>query len=119
MVGFGLVREGYNQLDWEDYFGYTTQSASGGSARCVVLDGAAEAFDAQRWVRQLADGFLALREPHLENLESTAMLEWISRMQQRWLDDGGSDGLSVFEEIKLRDQGSLATFLGCQIDGLN
>lgn len=118
MVGFQLVKEGGAPLDWEDYFGYATEDPRGGAARCVVLDGAAEAFDSQRWVKQLAEGFLAVREPTPVHLAKPDVLTWIGQMQQRWLEEGGSGDLNPFEEIKARD-GSLATFLGCQINGLN
>ena len=118
MVGFQLVKGGGNLLDWEDYFGYIVGDPRGESVRCVVLDGATEAFDSQRWVKQLAKGFLGMREPTPSHLASAEVLAWIEKMQQCWLDDSGSGELNPFEEIKARD-GSLATFLGCQIDGLN
>ncbi len=116
MVGFRLPKEGGEIWDWEDFFAY---DARDGSARCVVLDGATEAFDSQRWARQLADGFLALHDSVLDHLDADEFLAWIEQMQQRWQEDTASVELNPFEEIKLRKQGSLATFLGCQISGLN
>ena len=57
MVGFRTPKGGNDIGDWEDFFAY---AAADGSARAVVLDGAAEGFDAQRWVSQLAGDFLTL-----------------------------------------------------------
>lgn len=119
MVGFRAAKDGSELWEWDDYFGYDGGDPQGGSARCVVLDGATGAFDAQRWVEQLAGGFLGQREPYLGRLTSEALLPWVERMQQLWLDEAAVGDLNPFEEIKFRDHGSLATFLGCQIDGLS
>ena len=115
MVGFRTPKGGNDIGDWEDFFAY---AAADGSARAVVLDGAAEGFDAQRWVSQLAGDFLTLDDAVIATSDVEAFFAWIEGMQQRW-DEETPAALNPFEEIKLREQGSLATLVGCVLVGLD
>jgi hypothetical protein len=115
-VGFRLVKDGGKPDEWEDFFAYDTGRPADGSARCVVLDGASTAFDAQRWADQLGRAFVD-REAS-PRLQRGDLLDWINEMQDRWQDGVGAAALNEFEEISARD-GSFATFLGCQFDGLD
>lgn len=117
MVIFHLAKAGNSDDDWEDGAGYGTSSRG---IRCVVADGATEAYDAVRWVGQLVDGFLGLdgiRSP--QDMTRTSMSRWIASMQELWQQRTPAAFGSVFEEKKFLEQGSLATFLGCELLGLD
>jgi hypothetical protein len=47
------------------------------------------------------------------------MATWFDLMQQRWLDEAPNTFANIFEERKFRTDGSFATMLCCQIDGLD
>lgn len=105
--------------EWEDGAGYATDDNEGGSVRCVVLDGATEAYDAVRWVMQLAESFLGI---HLTGacpaLTPAGMGTWFGQMQDLWLANAPARFTNVYEERKFRKEGSFATLLGCEIRGL-
>lgn len=104
--------------EWEDCAGYDPgDPAMGRPARYVVVDGATEAYDSIRWVRQLVTAFLGQGDTAPE-LTPAGLDAWIERMQHRWLDEAPRAFASVFEERKFHDDGSFATFLGCEVHGL-
>jgi hypothetical protein len=103
------------EAEWEDRGGYAT--LADGTSRFVVVDGATEAYDTQRWVHQLVSSFLGVDGPP-PDLSPDGLDRWIGDMQQRWLDEAPAQFASIFEERKFRDEGSFATFLGCDVHGL-
>jgi hypothetical protein len=119
MVAFAMVKGGVPADEWEDCVGYREAAPDASRARFIVVDGATEAFDAVRWVRQLVHGFLELRPPATVHIGRQELLNWIDVMQQRWQDESPNRFDSIFAERKFRESGSFATFLGCEIDALH
>jgi hypothetical protein len=119
-VVFHEPKLGSTAGEWEDGAGYDPgDPATGRSARCVVVDGATEAYDSIRWVAQLVDSFLGLAPSGPPVLSGAGLDDWFGRMQEQWLQAAPSTFASVFEERKFREDGSFATLLGCEIRGLN
>jgi hypothetical protein len=119
MVAFHEPKAGSAAEEWEDGAGLDPgDPATGRNARCVVADGATEAYDSIRWVSQLVDSFLGIHPGGAPELTESAMGEWFARMQDRWVQDAPATFASVFEERKFREDGSFATILGCEIRGL-
>jgi hypothetical protein len=119
-VVFHEPKAGSTDEEWEDGAGHDPgDPAAGRNARCIVVDGATEAYDSIRWVGQLVDSFLGL-EPvgGAPALTAPAMDEWFGRMQDRWAQDAPATFANLFEERKFREDGSFATLLGCEIGGL-
>ena len=112
-------KAGASEAEWEDCAGYDAGApAAGRGARYVVVDGATEAYDSIRWVRQLVTAFLGL-DHERPALTEAGLDGWIRQMQQRWLDEAPRAFASVFEERKFHDDGSFATFLGCEVHDLD
>jgi len=107
--------------EWEDGAGHDAgDPATGRDARCIVVDGATEAYDSIRWVGQLVDSFLGIDPAGgAPALTDHGMDEWFGLMQQRWLDEAPTTFGTIFEERKFHDDGSFATLLGCEIRGLD
>jgi len=124
MVVFSAPKAGSAPGEWEDracggaVTGRPGQHPSG--ARLIVVDGATEAYDAQRWVDQLVTSFAptagATSAPRLER---AAMRAWFALMQDRWALESPGVFDSVIEERKFTEVGSFATLLGCEVDGLD
>src|SRR5436309_2984875 len=93
------------EAEWEDRGGYGT--LADGTARNVVVDGATEAYDTQRWVDQLVSSFLGEKGCPPE-LSPDGLDRWIDEMQQRWLGEAPARFASIYEERKFRDDGSFA-----------
>lgn len=117
MVVFWDPKLGSTEAEWEDCAGHDSGGVGSGTARCIVVDGATEAYDSVRWVRQLVGSFLGLRDP-APGLGAEQIDGWIARMQQQWVDEAPATFATIFEERKFHDDGSFATMLGCELDGL-
>jgi hypothetical protein len=120
MVAFHEAKAGSAAEEWEDGAGLDPgDPAAGRNARCVVADGATEAYDSVRWVSQLVDSFLGIRPAgRAPELTESAMSEWFELMQDRWVQDAPTTFANIFEERKFREDGSFATILGCEIRDL-
>jgi Stage II sporulation protein E (SpoIIE) len=119
MVVFGQVKDGGNaDNDWEDGAGY---APSPHRARCVALDGAADAYGAIRWVSQLVNSFVGRTPDGPERVDESQMGAWFARMQRAWdaTMPGPSSGVSSIYARRRAEQGSFATMLACEIDGLH
>jgi hypothetical protein len=117
-VLFQRPKAGSTEAEWEDCAGYDPGDAGTRPARYVVVDGATEGYDALRWVRQLVTAFLGVDGSPSPPLTVAGMDAWFGRMQQQWLDEAPLGFATLFEERKFRETGSLATLVGCQVDGL-
>ncbi len=121
MVVFHAAKAGSAEEEWEDGAGHDAgDPATGRNARCIVVDGATEAYDSIRWVGQLVDSFLGI-DPvgGAPALTERAMDEWFGLMQDRWVRTAPATFGSIYEERKFREDGSFATLLGCEIGGLD
>jgi hypothetical protein len=124
LVVFSAPKEGYAPYEWEDgACGGVLSDGSGtgpSHGRFIVVDGATEAWETRRWVDQLVTSFMPPNLPggvSQPDLERRAMSAWIQRMQGCWLAEIPAP-TDYIEQQKIR-QGSLATFLGGQLTGLN
>jgi hypothetical protein len=120
MVVFHEAKVGSADHEWEDGAGFDAgDSAAGRDARCIVVDGATEAYDSIRWVGQLVDSFLGV-DPvgGMPALTREGMDAWFGLMQDRWHATAPTTFGSIFEERKFHQDGSFATLLGCEIRGL-
>jgi hypothetical protein len=115
MVAFHEVKAGNPELDWEDSAAFDTGDPTRGiSARCVVVDGATEAFDSIRWAGQLVSSFVGVDDDPQPGIDRDALPEWFRQMQRRWRDESPTC-TSPFEAERMRRQGSFATLLGCEL----
>jgi hypothetical protein len=121
MVVFHRLKVGSSAAEMEDGAGYDPgDPATGRNARCIVVDGAAEAYDSIRWVNQLVESFLGVDPAGgLPALTDQGMDEWFGLMQQRWLDRAPTTFANIFEERRFRQDGSFATLLACEIAHLD
>lgn len=123
-VIFNAPKEGYADSEWEDGAaagarGWTPGVGAAGF-RFAVADGATETYESRRWVNQLLTSFMSpdpvtgTGEP---GLDATRIRGWLKEMQDQWqlTVSGGAD---YIEQMKIR-QGTLATFVGGQILGLD
>ena len=118
-VAFHEPKLGSTETEWEDGAGHDPgDPAAGRSPRCIVVDGATDAYDSIPWVGQLVDSFLGI-EPAGGSpaLTGAAMDEWFGLMQDRWVRTAPARFANIFEERKFREDGSFATLLGCEIRG--
>jgi hypothetical protein len=120
MAVFQEAKVGSADHEWEDGAGWDAgDPAADRDARCIVVDGATEAYDAIRWVGQLVRSFLgADAAGDGPALTRDGMAAWFGRMQDRWQATAPTTFGSIFEERKFHQDGSFATLLGCQISGL-
>ncbi len=120
-VVFHLPKAGSTAEEWEDGAGHDPgDPAAGRNARCIVVDGATEAYDSIRWVGQLVDSFLGIDCANgAPELTDGGMDQWFGLMQQQWVQNAPVEFGSIFEERKFREDGSFATLLGCEIAGLD
>ncbi|MGI5131404.1 hypothetical protein ACQEVB_31685 [Pseudonocardia sp. CA-107938] len=110
---FALEKRGSAPREWEDAAAFDDGAAS---PRCVVVDGATEAYDALRWVEHLAGSFVTEAGP---DLTGAGLLDWFARVQQQWRDEAPDRFATVIEELKFHEEGSFATFLGCRLVDLD
>jgi hypothetical protein len=120
VVTFSEVKDGNAPDEWQDGASGGVVGDGTGTARFIVLDGATGAFDAVRWVDQLATSFVP--PPGADHagprLERAAMRAWFERMQDQWAADVPAFDSDI-EREKFRKIGSFATFLGLEITGLD
>jgi hypothetical protein len=121
MVVFHEAKVGSADHEWEDGAGYDSGDPDAGrDPRCIVVDGATEAYDSIRWVGQLVESFLGLDPAGgAPALTGESMDEWFGLMQDRWQATAPTTFGSIFEERKFYQDGSFATLLGCEIRGLD
>jgi hypothetical protein len=119
MLVFRQVEAGNVDWEWEDCAGYDEGRPGTGRARCNVVDGATEAYDSLRWVRQLVESFIRIGAPtDLPILDSDAVNRWFVLMQQRWERGVPDVFANIFEERTFHENGSFATTLCREISGL-
>ena len=83
IVVFYQVKAGNAESEWEDCAGHDSDARG---ARCIVVDGATEAYDSVRWVGQLVESFLGIDElGATPRLTRKAMDDWFRIMQDRWV----------------------------------
>jgi hypothetical protein len=123
-VIFNASKEGYADREWEDGAAAGARDwepdAGASAFRFAVADGATETYESRRWVNQLLSSFVSAAaatgagEPGLDAMQ---LHGWLKQMQDQWqlTVSGGTD---YIERMKIR-QGTLATFVGGQILGLN
>jgi hypothetical protein len=136
IVVFSAPKEGYEPAEWEDgaaagAFGaapFGARGEAGGGdpprVRFAVADGATESYDTQRWVSQLVGSFMASSRPEGPpgagrgpELEPASLAAWLTAMQRQWQAAAPAAG-DYIEQVKMR-RGTLATFVGGQISGLD
>lgn len=116
-VIYQLAKAGNAERDWEDGAGFDVgDPATGRPARFVVSDGATDAYDSIRWAHQLVTSLLGESGGDIPALTREEMVDWLRQMQERWVRETPSQS-SWFEATRLQD-GSFATLLACQLDGL-
>jgi hypothetical protein len=118
LVIFNTPKEGYRPAEWED--GGAGYDSGGSVARFAVADGATEGYESRRWVRQLLGSFLATGRtstPPGPELEQRSLGLWLARMQDDW-SRSVPETADYVDLMKIR-QGSFATFVGCQLEGLD
>lgn len=118
-VVFHRPKVGSTEAEWEDGAGYDPGSIDR-PARLVAIDGATQAYDSIRWVGQLVESFLgADGAGGRPALTPAGMDAWFERMQQRWLEQSPTRFASIYEERKFHTDGSFATLLGAEVEGLD
>jgi hypothetical protein len=116
-VCFSLEKLGGTAAEWEDAAAYHDgDPAADVAPRCVVVDGATEAYDAIRWAEHLVSSFVADTGP---DLTREGLRAWFEQAQRLWVAGAPARFATVIEEHKFRTQGSFATFLGCRLAGLD
>jgi hypothetical protein len=110
---FTLEKRGSAPREWEDAAAFDDAATI---PRCVVVDGATEAYDALRWVEHLAGSFVDDTGPALTG---PGLQAWFGRVQQQWRAEAPDRFATVIEELKFHEEGSFATFLGCRLVGLD
>lgn len=116
MVVFHQPKKGSSAREWEDGAGFDPgDPASRRVPRCIVVDGATEAYDSIRWVAQLVESFLGVESDGRPDLEAPSISAWFQHMQRLWLERAPATFASIFEERKFHQEGSFATLLGCEL----
>lgn len=124
LVIFNAQKDGCLPADWEDGAG---GGAFGGGpagdpawARFAVADGATESYDSGRWANQLIASFMSKEQADgvgHPDLKRDAMSAWFKAMQDRWQVDAPATS-DYIEQVKIQ-QGTMATFVGGQLTGLD
>ena len=124
LVIFSASKDGCAPADWEDGAGGGSFGRGHGGdpacARFAVADGATETYDSGRWADQLIASFISLEQANgagYPDLERGAMSAWFKAMQDQWQADTPATS-DYIEQLKIR-QGTLATFVGGQLTGLD
>lgn len=123
-VIFSAPKDGYDPEEWEDgaAVGSRGRTPAGDSPdfRFMVADGATESYESRRWVNQLIGSFMstdpagAAAGPAFDPM---SLRGWLMEMQDQWWMTV-PDGVDYIERLKIR-QGTLATFIGGQLLGLD
>lgn len=111
-ICFRLEKHGSAEREWEDAAAYD----DGDRPRCIVVDGATEAYDARRWVEHLVSSFVADTGA---DLTREGLSRWFQQVQRLWVAGAPDRFATVIEEHKFHQEGSFATFLGCRLIGLD
>jgi hypothetical protein len=124
IVIFSAPKEGYAPGEWEDGaaggFIPATRPGDPPRVRFAVADGATEAYESARWVEQLIGSFMSPDQAggaRWPDLGRASMTDWFRTMQERW-QAAAPAASDYIEEMKIR-QGTLATFVGGEILGLD
>jgi hypothetical protein len=116
-VIFRQQKDGNSPGEWEDAAGWSVTAPA--RARFAVADGGAEGFDSRGWVSQLVASFLAPDSgAGRPALDQPAMRDWFERLQDSW---AAASPLSTDAIVRRKqtEEGSYATFLGCELTGLD
>jgi hypothetical protein len=114
-VIFSAPKQGYQPSWWEDGGGY---GAGIDAVRFAVADGATEGYESRRWVSHLLDSFLTADHPDTPGgLDEGSLRTWLRRMQDTW-SCGIPPTTDYIDQVKIQE-GAFATFVGCQLDGLD
>jgi hypothetical protein len=120
-VVFSEPKAGSAPDEWEDgaLAGVRASLAAPGQARYVVADGAATGYASRQWVNQLVTCFAPQdHSAPRPRLERASMHGWLARMQDLWAANPPAT-LDIIDEIKFKEVGSFATFLGFELSGLD
>jgi hypothetical protein len=124
LIIFSAPKDGCSPADWEDGAGGGPfgrgHSGDPACARFAVADGATETYDSGRWADQLIASFISPEQANgagYPDLERDAMSAWFKAMQDHWQVDTPATS-DYIEQLKIR-QGTLATFVGGQLTGLD
>lgn len=120
-VVFYEAKSGNAETEWEDgAAAFPGDPATGRDPRFAVADGATQGFASARWAQQLVAGFVGADDPQsTPALTRDALYRWVGTAQGRWRDDPRSAEASSLQRIKLETVGSFATFLGCELSGVD
>ncbi len=113
-VVFAVEKAGSTAEEWED--GAAAEPGDldrGRNPRFALADGAAEAYDAIRWVDQLLESFMGSPNEAGPALDEESLRHWLAAAQFKWT-SAPPRFANIFEERKFAE-GSFATFLGCEI----
>jgi hypothetical protein len=124
VVVFSAPKEGYLPTEWEDGAAAGSFGGSRGGdpsgVRFAVADGATETYESRLWVCQLIASFMSPdqgRGVSWPELERASMTAWFTSMQEQW--QAVVPASRDFIEQQKIAQGTLATFVGGQILGLD
>jgi hypothetical protein len=116
-VIFSQHKDGNSAGEWEDAAGWSVTAPA--RARFAVADGGTEGFNSRGWVSQLVSSFVA---PDSQDgrpaLNQPAMRDWCGRQQDSW---AAASPLSTDAIVRRKqtEEGSYATFLGCELTELD
>jgi hypothetical protein len=114
-VIFSTPKENYQPTWWEDGGGYAPGRTA--LARIAVADGATEGYQSRLWVSQLIEAFLTGGEDSPGRIDRGSLGSWLARMQDLWSLDIPVTA-DYIDQVKI-GQGAFATFVGCQLEGLD
>ncbi len=123
IVVYSTQKEGYDPAEWEDGAAsdpYAGARGDSSAVRFAVADGATETYEARIWACQLIGSFMS-PDPaggtSRPALDQAGLSTWFKSMQQRWpaVVPAPRDDI----ERAKHDQGTLATFVGGEIAGLD
>lgn len=121
IVVFSAQKEGYDPTEWEDGAAYGcfggTRGAGPSSVRFAVADGATETYESRVWVCQLIGSFMSSGAGNWPDLEPASLNAWFTSMQEQWQATAPAPN-DLIEQRKF-EQGTLATFVGGQLLGLD
>jgi hypothetical protein len=124
IVVYSTQKEGYEPTEWEDgaasYPVVGTRGSGLSQVRFMVADGATETYESRTWVCQLIGSFMSpdqVGDVTWPNLDRASMSRWFKSMQERWPLVAPAPRDEI-EQAKY-DQGTLATFVGGQLAGLD
>jgi hypothetical protein len=116
-VIFRQQKDGNSPSEWEDAAGWSLIAPA--RARFVVADGATEGFDSRGWVSHLVSSFLAPDSTSgRPALDQPGMRDWCQRLQDSWAAASPLSSDAIVRR-KQTEEGSYATFLGCELTGLD